>query len=108
MYYEYEKSKIKLTLRKGQLVKFNTQNHDFIAYGEILEFLNYDIWAGGYVLKNLKGDRVILPEDRMFLTIPSKDEIRSLIDIALILKDKKWFEELVYILNNETNPSIKK
>lgn len=101
MSYKYNGEKIKFLLKKNQLVKVDTDERTDVILGETLEFINYDIWAGGYVFKNSKGERIIFSEDKYFVTLPSKEEIKSLIDVVLTLGDKKWFDDLVYTLNNE-------
>lgn len=89
-------------LKKGQYVVANS-NIGLVSNGEVLQFINYNGLVGAYTFCRRNGKKVFIADDTKFSTIPDKETIKELIDIVLALNDKKWFEELVNMLNAETN-----
>lgn len=94
-------SKFRLFLKKGQKVRSLVDVDGVVCRGDILEFSNFNAWLDAYAFKNSEGKKVVLINDTDFFTLHEKETIKSLIDIALSLNDREWFDDLVYILKNE-------
>ncbi|MNJ90019.1 hypothetical protein D3C87_76100 [compost metagenome] len=97
-----KEKRVVIGLKKGQYVVANS-DIGLISAGEVLQFINYNGLVGAYTFCRRDGKKVFIVDDSKFSTMPDKETIRDLIDIVLSLNDKVWFEELVKMLNADTN-----
>ncbi|WP_164545755.1 IDEAL domain-containing protein [Paenibacillus albus] len=75
-----------------------------IYNGEIAVFkgVEYYFQLPSYVFESPISNRIIVSSEDGFEVLPYKSSLLHLIDLALDLQDEKWFEELVYKLNYES------
>lgn len=88
-------------LQKGQRCKVIIDSREDVKFGEIITFKKYH-WIDGFYFENDNGETIRFTNDEEFISLMNENQIRDLVDIALVTMDKKWFEELTYKLEFES------
>ncbi|HZG58541.1 hypothetical protein [Paenibacillus sp.] len=86
--------RVYVRLREGDACVVTRENHPL--QGEVVEFrrLEYCMQQPVYVFRAADGCRVALPSEFDFVTLPYKESLRFLIDLALDTGDEAWAREL--------------
>lgn len=65
--------------------------------GRVVRFkrLEYVMQFPIFVFETTEGERVALPSEHDFTTVPYEESVRCLIDLALRTRDEAWFRELL-------------
>ncbi|WP_134699253.1 hypothetical protein [Ammoniphilus sp. YIM 78166] len=93
-----------VNLNKGDLCKVTDPHHP--RYGHIIRFaeIEYYLQSPCFVFEeiNQQQERIVLHKESQFETLPFKDSLQFLINLAIETKDREWFEDLTYKLCYES------
>jgi hypothetical protein len=91
-----------VNLKKGDLCKITSNQHQ--TYGQIVRFrqVDYFLQCPCLVFETFDHKRAVVNCESQFLTLPYKGSLMFLINLALEMKDRVWFDELVNKLQNES------
>lgn len=85
---------MRVRLVRGDLCRVISYENEVAGFGEIIEFCYFSGSSDTYNFKTKEGIYVSFKSDLDFEFLLPKESILNIIDIALDMKDRKWFDEL--------------